>query len=195
MPQIQDRIVRLDRVKKKDLLANPENWRKHPAEQRSALREMLGAVGHADALLARETPQGLVLIDGHLRLEVADDNDELPVLVLDVDEDEARKLLLTLDPLRAMATTDHQQLAANVLEVMPAPGIEEIIATLGQPEGDGTGTRRTAMPRAVVQYKLQFVNVEAQERWFRFVQFLNARYPAAGTIGERVDLYVAEAQR
>ena len=70
---------------------------------------MLSDVGYADALLARETPDGLVLIDGHLRAEVTPDA-EVPVLVLDVSEQEADKILLTLDPLAGMADADASQL-------------------------------------------------------------------------------------
>lgn len=46
-----------------------------------------------------------MLIDGHLRAETTPDQ-EVPVLVLDVDEDEANKLLATLDPLAGLAETD-----------------------------------------------------------------------------------------
>lgn len=66
---------------------------------------LLGEIGYADALIARESPDGLVLIDGHLRADTTPD-DVVPVLVLDVTEAEADKLLLTLDPLAAMAEAD-----------------------------------------------------------------------------------------
>ena len=46
-----------------------------------------------------------MLIDGHLRAETTPDQ-LVPVLVLDVDENESHKLLATLDPLAAMAETD-----------------------------------------------------------------------------------------
>lgn len=101
-PSIRDRIIELRRVKGSVLLENPRNFRRHPEAQRAALRGILGEVGIADALLARETPDGLMLIDGHLRREELPDT-ELPVLVLDVTEEEADKILLTLDPLAAMA--------------------------------------------------------------------------------------------
>ena len=71
---------------------------------------LLGEIGYADALIARDTPDGLVLIDGHLRAETTPDS-IVPVLVLDVTEDEADKLLLTLDPLAAMAEADKGLLA------------------------------------------------------------------------------------
>jgi len=101
----RDRIVELRRVPARELIPNPRNWRRHPARQAAALRGLLEEVGYADALLARETPGGLMLIDGHLRAETTPDQ-VVPVLVLDVNEAEANKLLATLDPLAGMAQTD-----------------------------------------------------------------------------------------
>ena len=103
---IRDRIVELRRVAARELVPNPKNWRRHPARQAAALRGVLEEIGYADALLARILPDGrLMLIDGHLRAETTPDQ-LVPVLVLDVDENESHKLLATLDPLAAMAETD-----------------------------------------------------------------------------------------
>ncbi len=99
---IRDRIIELRRVPARQLIRNPANWRRHPEPQRAALRALLSEIGMADALLARQTPDGLVLIDGHLRAEELP-NADVPVLILDVTEAEADKMLLTLDPLAAMA--------------------------------------------------------------------------------------------
>ena len=114
--KIKDRIVELRRVKGSDLLPNPKNWRTHPEPQANALRGVLAEVGFAGAAIARETEEGLLLIDGHLRAEVAPDQ-ELPVLVLDVDEEEADKLLATFDPLGALAGTDSEKLSALAADV------------------------------------------------------------------------------
>src|SRR5215469_15065977 len=108
--RIRDRIKELRRVKARDLLPNPKNWRRHPKAQAEALRGLLAEVGYADALLARELPDGkLMLIDGHLRAETTPEM-MVPVLVLDVTEEEADKLLLTLDPLAGMAEADSRQI-------------------------------------------------------------------------------------
>src|SRR5262249_51027925 len=57
-------------------------------------------------LLAYEDKNGrLVLIDGHLRASTTPEC-LVPVLVLDIDEKEAEKLLATFDPLAAMAELD-----------------------------------------------------------------------------------------
>ena len=85
-----------------DLLPNPKNWRTHPAPQKDAMRGVLAEIGWADACLARETAEGLMLIDGHLRTDVAPATN-IPVLVLDVTAAEADKILATHDPLAAMA--------------------------------------------------------------------------------------------
>lgn len=100
---IRDRIKELRRVEARQLIPNAKNWRTHPESQKNALRGLLAEIGFADALLARELPDGrLELIDGHLRAETTPDM-RVPVLVLDVNEEEADKLLATLDPLAAMA--------------------------------------------------------------------------------------------
>lgn len=110
-PEIRDRIKELRRVRAGDLLPNPANWRKHPKHQRDVLQAVLTEVGYADALLARETPAGLMLIDGHLRAETTPDQ-LVPVLVLDVDAAEAGKLLAVLDPLAGLAEIDTDQFEA-----------------------------------------------------------------------------------
>ena len=103
---IEDRIKSFRRVKASDLRPNPKNWRTHPQEQRDGLQTMLERVGYADAVIARETPQGLMLVDGHLRTEESDPDAMIPTLIVDLTEDEADLVLSTLDPLAAMAGTD-----------------------------------------------------------------------------------------
>ena len=51
-----------------------------------------------------------MIIDGHLRAEITPDA-MVPVLVLDVTEEEADKLLLTLDPSAAMAEADADRIS------------------------------------------------------------------------------------
>lgn len=116
--QIRDRVKELRRVKASELAPNPRNWRTHPDAQRDALRGVLAEIGYADALLARELPDGrLELVDGHLRAETTPDA-LVPVLVLDVDEQEALKILLTHDPLADMAVADARQVK-ELIEACP----------------------------------------------------------------------------
>ncbi len=108
---VRDRIVELVRVRAGDLVDHPANWRRHPAYQRAALAAMLEEIGYANALVARREGDSLVLVDGHLRKSL-DPDEIVPVLVLDVTSEEAEKLLLTLDPIGALARPHPEALAA-----------------------------------------------------------------------------------
>lgn len=107
----RDRIVELVRVPASEIRANPENWREHPESQRKALNTVVESVGFADAVLGRRLDDGTIeLIDGHLRVEEYQDQD-IPVLIVDLDENEARILLATHDPLTAMASESTDKLS------------------------------------------------------------------------------------
>ena len=109
--QIRDRIQELRRVRAGDLIPHAKNWRTHPESQRNALRGILAEIGYADALLVRELADGgLQIVDGHLRAETTPES-QVPVLVLNLSEEEAEKVLLTHDPLAAMAEVDQQQIS------------------------------------------------------------------------------------
>jgi DNA modification methylase len=114
--QIRNRVRELRTMRAGDLRPSPRNWRTHPPAQRDALQGVLAEIGYADALLARELDDGsLELIDGHLRAETTPDM-VVPVLVLDVNEEEAGKILLTLDPMASLAGVDTEALASLMEE-------------------------------------------------------------------------------
>jgi len=125
---VRNRISGLQRVRARDLVPNPKNWRIHGRAQKAAMRALLEEIGYADALLARQLPDGkYILIDGHLRAELTPDQ-EVPILVLDVSEAEADKILLTLDPLASMAETDSERIKALIETVSnTSPAIDELI--------------------------------------------------------------------
>lgn len=71
---------------------------------------MLEQVGFVGAAIARQTPDGsLELIDGHLRADI-DPEAKIPVLVVDLDDNETAMVLATFDPLSAMAGRDQNLL-------------------------------------------------------------------------------------
>jgi hypothetical protein len=119
---IRDRIKAFRRVPASSLRPSPDNWRTHPQAQRDALKGLLAEIGYAGATLCRELPDGaLEIIDGHLRAEEMGDR-EVPVLVTDLDEEEAKKLLVTFDPLGAMAQDDAAKLDALLQSVSTTDG-------------------------------------------------------------------------
>lgn len=109
--KIKDRIKDFRRVPASDLMPNPKNWRTHPDGQKDGLRTVLAEIGFADAVIARETDAGLMLLDGHLRTETATDS-LIPTLVVDLNEEEADTVLATLDPLASLAEPDVAALSA-----------------------------------------------------------------------------------
>src|SRR5256885_8828559 len=115
---IRNRIKAHRRVRAGDLVPHEWNFRLHPAGQRAALEALYDQVGFARSLLAYELPDGrLKLIDGHLRRDM-DPDMLVDVEVLDVNDDEARALLLSIDPLAALAETQ-EQLHNRLLELTP----------------------------------------------------------------------------
>jgi hypothetical protein len=131
--KFRDRIKELRRVSASELMSNEKNWRRHPEQQRTMLRSTLENIGIADAMIAREDKDGsLVLIDGHLRKDVVGDQ-EFPVLVLDVDENEADLLLASIDPLASMAIPDDTQLEALLRKIHNESGaeIQDLISDIG----------------------------------------------------------------
>lgn len=128
---IKDRIVEFARIPAKELKPNPRNWRTHPKAQQDALRGVLAEVGYAGAVIARRLEDGtLELIDGHLRAETTPDQD-IPVLILDVDEREANYLLATIDPLGNLAETNASILDDLLRDVQSGnAAVQEMIGDL-----------------------------------------------------------------
>lgn len=114
---MQDRIQGLERIEASRLVAHPANWRKHPTKQKRALRTMLKTVGWADAIVARDMGDGTYqIIDGHLRAGLSK-KAKVPVLVVDVNDEEAKMLLATHDAIGAMADVDGEQLKSLLTQL------------------------------------------------------------------------------
>ena len=114
----------LRHVRAGDLTTDIRNWRDHPEIQRDALEGIVDTVGMVSPLMARETDAGLVLIDGHLRAGL-DPDAIVPVVVVDLDEDEAAAVMATYDPLADMARPDLVKLSGLVseLQTMDLPDV------------------------------------------------------------------------
>src|SRR5215831_8329644 len=118
-PSIRNRIKGHRRVRAGDLVPHEWNFRTHPEAQRVAMEAIYEEVGFARSLLAYELPDGrLKLIDGHLRRDI-DPDMEVDVEVLDVNDEESRALLLSIDPLAALAETQ-DQLHHRLLDLAPS---------------------------------------------------------------------------
>jgi hypothetical protein len=125
---VRDRIQGFCRVPASRLQPHPRNWRLHPPAQRSALQAVLQEIGYAGALIVRELPDGaLQLLDGHLRAETTPEQ-QVPVLLVDLSDDEALKLLALFDPLSSLAEANAPALRAIAEELrLAAPVLQETL--------------------------------------------------------------------
>lgn len=138
-PRIRNKGIRLVRVA--DIEDNPLNFRTHPESQRAAfagIENELGFYGYPDVY---ETEAGTIrLIDGQLRkehlLSKYGNEATIEVNMTDFDENEAKKALLTHDPLSAMAEKDRVNLDQLLREVDTGDeAVSKILAELADSAG------------------------------------------------------------
>lgn len=130
-PAWRNRIVGSGEEAPTQLVANPANWRTHPGPQRAALRGSLSEVGWVQQVMVNRATGNVV--DGHARVEEALSRHEptVPVLYVDLSEDEERLVLATLDPLAAMAAQDDARLDALLAELTTGdPGLQALLDSL-----------------------------------------------------------------
>lgn len=120
----EHRIVGTGEADPSELRAHPQNWRQHPLHQRQALRELLDRVGWVQQVVINKRTGNLV--DGHLRVELATERGErsVPLLYVDLDPDEERLVLASLDPLGALAIPNAESLEALLADLPEIDGDE-----------------------------------------------------------------------
>lgn len=121
------------------LLANPLNWRVHPKEQVDALEGLLSQVGWVQRVIVNKRTGHVV--DGHARVALALRRNEpaLPVLYVDLAEDEERLVLAAIDPIGGMAQTDQVQLDSLLAGLLTGDdGLDAFLAGLRSAPGEGS---------------------------------------------------------
>jgi hypothetical protein len=159
MTEWQNRIVGFDlSVDPEQLLANPRNWRIHGMQQSAAIRASLSEIGWIDAVIVNVTTGHVV--DGHLRAaEAISAERTVPVMYVELSEDEELKALATFDLITNLADTDVPALESISADVafdnaVLAEVIAEACGTVDDgetPEPPG-GTDDTALLWGYVQW-------------------------------------------
>jgi hypothetical protein len=105
-----NKIVGHEMVPPDQLLANPLNFRIHSKVQKDAMRAMLREIGWLDEIIVNRNSG--VLVNGHMRVDIALSDDEpfVPVRYVDLSEEEENLALATFDNVAALAGTDRDQL-------------------------------------------------------------------------------------
>lgn len=114
----QNRIVGYKQAPANELLANPMNARSHPPRQREALRGSLDTLGWVSPILVNARTN--MLIDGHARVEemlTKDENALIPVIEVDITEDEEKLFLASFDWITQLADYDRDRLDDLLHEV------------------------------------------------------------------------------
>lgn len=106
----QNRIIGEGVEPADQLLANPFNFRIHPKNQQDAMTGVLNQVGWVQRVIVNRRTGHIV--DGHLRvsLAISAGAQDVPVIYVDLSEEEEALVLATLDPISAMAATDADKL-------------------------------------------------------------------------------------
>ena len=144
----RNRIVGYSEEEPDQLLANPFNWRIHPASQQNALSGVLKEVGLVQNVVANRTTGHLV--DGHLRVMLAmrENQPVVPVTWVELSEEEEHLILASLDPLAAMATADAGALDALLSSVQSGEAaVQQMLAELAE----GTGLYGVNIPEPTEQ--------------------------------------------
>ena len=144
----KNRIVGSAVVAAGTLMANPHNFRRHGKAQAAAMDGALSELGWIQEVIVNQRTGHL--IDGHLRLALAlraGNDTAVPVKYVDLDENEERLALLTLDPIAAMANTDHEQLEALLVNVNTGEAaLQELLAGLAEANGLDWGAEQAEDP-------------------------------------------------
>ena len=118
------------------IMFNPRNWRIHPLSQQDALKGVLEEVGWVQQVIVNKRTGNL--IDGHLRCQLAarEGAQTIPVVYVDVSEDEEALVLATLDPIAGMAATDKAKLDRLFQDInSDNENVQKLISEIAEKEG------------------------------------------------------------
>lgn len=127
----QNRIIGHGNEPPESLLANPLNWRIHPMAQQEAMSGVLDKVGWVQQIIVNQRTGHVV--DGHLRASIAISQGvaTVPVVYVDLSEEEEAIILATYDPLGGMAVADREQLEILVRDMqIRAPALDRMLDDL-----------------------------------------------------------------
>ncbi|NNJ10547.1 ParB N-terminal domain-containing protein [Chloroflexales bacterium ZM16-3] len=169
----RNRIVSYADVNPSTLLEHPDNLVIHTAEQEAQMLHLLQTVGWAARVLVNKNTGRI--IDGHMRVAVAQQNGvaTVPVAYLDLSEAEERKALLYLKRTTGLARIDPvnlEELMASV--VTPDAMVAQMMASFAA-EAGVLAKQAREKPREVVEYVTITLGdvLEFQVSWASYVHW------------------------
>lgn len=144
MTALKNRVLELRNIPARLIIGAEWNFRTHPENQQEALAASLEEIGFTSPLLCfipdDAPPDAVKLVDGHARRELISDrigpDTLIPCIITDLDETEAKRALLTHDPLGAMAESDAAKLDDLLREMETAsPELADMLEALAKDAG------------------------------------------------------------
>ena len=172
------------------LADNPRNFRSHPQAQRRSLHAALASLGWLQPLLYNERTGRL--IDGHLRRQEAIESGftEVPVLVVDLDENSELAALASIDSITNQADVNDAQFADLLRNLGDANDdlIKSLVNKQDEPFGDivdpdreGSATNGTASAVHLVpgeQYNYVMLLFRNDLDWLSAIEHFGIDEPA-----------------
>lgn len=144
-PHWRSRIVGHARVDPRKLKANPNNWRVHPEIQTRAMRDALDQLGVLSPIIVNKRSGRVV--DGHMRRELAIDNDEeaVDVTYVELTEDEENLALSIMNPMGELGAVDPEKLGDLLSRVSrgDASPLDELLQSLEE-QAQGASVKAAA---------------------------------------------------
>lgn len=176
-----NRIAGSGDVAPKDLIPNPRNWRTHSENQRAAVGGILAEVGWVQKVIVNQRTGNLV--DGHLRVEeaIAAGAPTVPVVYVDLSQEEEDLVLLSLDPLGELAGRSKRMLADLLGDAKTNnAAVSDLFRALAVLPEDSA-------PKSGLVYVIAFDDAAQLDRWYAFARKLKTSYPAIESVGGRVE--------
>ncbi len=131
----ENRIVSSGTEDPEQLLANPLNFRRHPAHQKKSMTGVLSEIGWIQDVIVNKVTGHI--IDGHLRVELAMQRSEkVPVKYVELSEHEEKIALASIDPIGALAEQD-QTMLDDLIEDIGTVENDDLSAFLDSMLSDG----------------------------------------------------------
>lgn len=143
----KNRIVGHSEVDPNVLVTNEKNYRKHSTYQKSLMRDTLDTLGWVQEIIVNE--QTGVMLDGHLRLELALRKKEtsVPVKYVSLTPEEEDLFLLTFDPVGSFAVNDKRKLE-SLLRKNAKSSVKENIRAMLEAEAEAIGVMMESQTNA-----------------------------------------------
>jgi len=186
-----------------ELVPHPENPNRGNVD---SIRESIETNGFYGVVVAQQSTNRILIGEHRWRAAADMGAESVPVMLVDVDDVHARRIMLADNRTAELAARDPAALSALLNEVVngasgllgtgyQADDLNRLMASIPLPDLSGVGSTPAVTTKPantpVIQYNIVFDNEDQQTRWYAFVRSLREQYPEATTLAKRLDAFLA----